>query len=709
MIRRTLIALSTLIVACGAEGPPPLPVAPTAARSSTTVPGSCDVARAHLGAASAALAEGRLQRALARLARIADTCSETRDEAASLRARITSTLQTPGDDAAGAAPARDQTDAYLRAARAYVDGRLDDAEKGALAAALAKGELTSEAAILAARLAQAKGDQPRARRWFARAHHALRDGAELRPRAPQADLFAWAAAHEGFRSAGRSCVEVAQREPPGSALSPDGRVAAFTTPTGVAWRVVPSRVLLHRVSLGPSRVVCFDDAARSVAVDSGDRSMLLGPLEGPWRKTEAPYPSHLLSNGVVGRDGSVLFPSFDARAERDHWYRAAPGDRRARRIPFPTPWMRPLLLADGSMVGLEGKLDGPMTMARFDASSGKRRESITKTDIDGDLVETSDGSRIVVARGEHLIVVEPATGRASRFARSPHAVVVGVAGSRVFSVNDAPPSAQAQDLGSGALAWAGIVDRFTTSARGGSRVVVALPEDVLAVDLARGTLTRYPLLAGAPDPQRPLDLAPPALSDDGAWLVYGDARRTSVYDVRDPARPVEVKRYGRGAHDAAFVPGAGVVHIRMQARAASVAYDVSRGAELPFDGKVIDEREARIRAQIESLGRLPARGEPCGFDEASDTVAVCSRDAIGVVRRVEGRLEAVHLTFPFGRQGAMVIDDQGFFDFVGDVPDAFRAAAACGDELPIEVCADRLEAPGMLARFLRGDLGYREP
>ena len=57
----------------------------------------------------------------------------------------------------------------------------------------------------------------------------------------------------------------------------------------------------------------------------------------------------------------------------------------------------------------------------------------------------------------------------------------------------------------------------------------------------------------------------------------------------------------------------------------------------------------------------------------------------------------------------MAIDERGYYDFFGDVPAWFRAAASCGDELPIEVCSDRLEEPGFLSKLLRGDLSYRGP
>ncbi|MFT3770163.1 MAG: hypothetical protein QM820_32440 [Minicystis sp.] len=674
------------------------------------MPQPCDLARARLDAAGASFAEGRLKRALARVARAVDQCPEIRGEAAALRARITAALDDPGEDAGSVAPAADQARVYHAAARAHVEGRMAEAEKGALAAALVKGELTAESAILAARSAQARGDEPRARRWFARAHHAAcAGGCALMPRAPRSDLFAWAAAHAGFRSFRRSCLGAARQDPPLSALSPDGRVVASPTPAGIALRAVPSRVLLRDLPLKSSQVVCFNDSARMIAVDAGDRTMHLGPLEGPHRVTEVPHPTQFGKNGIVGRDGSAFFPSFVIRDQLDRWYRASPGDRSAHRIPLPTPWIQPLLLADGSLVGFEGKPDQIMNLARFDASRGTRRGTIAKTDNSTDLAETPDGSRIVYPSGESLVVIDLAARRVQHHACSRSAGILGLTRAKVFAEHDLPPSVAAQDLTSGALSWAGVIDHFTVFARAGRRALVALPEGVLAVDLASGALTRYPLGAGAPDPQHPLDLSRPAISDDGAWLVLGDDRRTSIYDVRDPARPVEVKRYDRAYHDAAFAPGSAVVHIRMRATEASRAYDAAARVEVPFDDRLVDAPEARVRERVEALGQLPARGEPCGFDDATSTAALCSSGSISLVRRIDGRLESVRLTITFGRVGAMVIDDQGFFEFVGDIPDAFRAAAACGDELPIEVCADRFEAKGMLARFLRGDVGYRDP
>ena len=56
----------------------------------------------------------------------------------------------------------------------------------------------------------------------------------------------------------------------------------------------------------------------------------------------------------------------------------------------------------------------------------------------------------------------------------------------------------------------------------------------------------------------------------------------------------------------------------------------------------------------------------------------------------------------------MALGDQGYYEIFGDPPRAFRDTASCG-ELPIEVCADRFEVKGLAARFVAGNMSYREP
>jgi hypothetical protein len=73
-----------------------------------------------------------------------------------------------------------------------------------------------------------------------------------------------------------------------------------------------------------------------------------------------------------------------------------------------------------------------------------------------------------------------------------------------------------------------------------------------------------------------------------------------------------------------------------------------------------------------------------------------------------GANSTMTLRFVRGMAAGMALDDQGYYEMFGDPPRAFRDVASCG-ELPIEVCADRFEVKGLVARFVAGDLSYREP
>jgi hypothetical protein len=70
-----------------------------------------------------------------------------------------------------------------------------------------------------------------------------------------------------------------------------------------------------------------------------------------------------------------------------------------------------------------------------------------------------------------------------------------------------------------------------------------------------------------------------------------------------------------------------------------------------------------------------------------------------------GSLEKARVVL--GTEGGFVTDDKGYYEFFGPVTDAFRASATCGPDLPIELCSDRFEAPGLLEKFLHGDFTYR--
>lgn len=106
---------------------------------------------------------------------------------------------------------------------------------------------------------------------------------------------------------------------------------------------------------------------------------------------------------------------------------------------------------------------------------------------------------------------------------------------------------------------------------------------------------------------------------------------------------------------------------------------------------------------------LGIAGDVGSFDGRADLFVIGSRDEVGLGQIVRGKIARLRITFAFGMPGGMAIDEEGYYEFFGNVSAGFRASAACGDEWPIEMCSDRFEAPGLLQKFLRGDLSYRAP
>lgn len=498
----------------------------------------------------------------------------------------------------------------MRRAALFCFGALEAAEKGAISVALTKGHFAREARVLLARIAEARHDDVRARRWFARV---LRDAdiagePAVRVVAPSSDFFAWSASHAGFRAWGPSCMARATEASRPVALTADARVAIFGTSTGATLRGVPSRVLLDERALTASEFVCFNDAARATVTYGGALTIQLAPLAGPTQSLGVADPLSVDAFGFVGADGTAFLPRYldNDKLLRDSF---------------------------GRLVGLVG----------------------ATTVVEQDQKE-----------------------------------------------------AVAEDLTTGERTWAGVIDHFERFDRSGRRLLALLPEDILAVDLASGAVTRYAIPTQVSGPDSSLRRSHAALSDDGSILVSGIGDQTTLYDVRDPAAPKAITTFAGRLVEASFAPGSSVARLFMGAPGGKRAYDAALRKEVPLGDGAIEERPLQID-RIAGLARLDPNTKVCAFDEATGTIALCARDYLALAHPANGRLEAVRLTFAFGRAGGMAIDERGYYDFFGDVPAWFRAAASCGDELPIEVCSDRLEEPGFLSKLLRGDLSYRGP
>jgi hypothetical protein len=679
---------------------------------SAAAPSSCDVAAAAIRAATIAEGEGRLLRAERGLASAGAICPALRADAEAARARVVAALDDARGDSAGIEASVNEVDDYAAAARAFLDMRLDEAEKRGLAVALAKGRLAVEAQILAARLAEHRHDPARARRWFARALRGA--AAAAKPEAPRPDGFAWTASIAGFHPWPPSCMSRSVGDAHPVALTPDATVALFGAPDGVVLRAVPSRVLVADIALPDGAFVCFSDAARASVAYEGGLEVRLARSAGAAQTIKLPDPLGVEPFGFVGTDGAAFLPRYLDNDRTAEWYRAAPGDRIAHKIALPVGRgaIVPLLARGNSLLAFEGKADETMLLARFDPRTGKKIEPIARVSTGGTYAESSDGSRLVYTTGEDLFVVDFAAKSGKKLAREPFGRLVGLVGSAQV-VEEDRTQAIAQDLTTGARSWTGVIDRFEKFDRSGRRLLALLPEDILALDLASGSVVRYAIPAPVSEPHASNRRTHAALSDDGAFLISGIGDTTTIFDVHDPARPTVITTFAGRLLEASFAPASSVVRLLVDGPTGRRAYDAAQRKEASFAEGIIAPPPIP-RERIAALGTLDPGASICAFDEATGTIAVCPRDnlappAIAIARPINGRFESVRLTFAYGRAGGIAIDEQGYYDLFGDVPASFRASATCGRERPIDVCADRFETPGLAQKLLRGNLSYRAP
>ena len=626
LISTTVSACSQAIEPPHAKPPPPVPsTAPLALAAS-----NCETGRSLVDGALAAEREGRLGRAFRKLEWARATgCPELAASSTEAASRLAATLVPPwGDDTSGIERAKDNSEAYGAAARAFQAGKTVEAARGALASALAGENLRTEGLLIAARAAEAAGEDPRAKRMFARAYHAAcssgihADAASqcgLRPRMPRSDLFAYAAAIPGFRPWKPSCVLVTNVAG-GEALSPDGGVAVFATHPhpGVEFRLIPSRVLLGARGLNTSDFVCVGDAARTVMWFGTNGRLEVGAPGARPRTIDVPKDLRSDATGLVAADGTIFIPHFPDVSWGGDWYRAAPGDTRLRRIPLPTQEVPPVLLSDGSLLGYEGKANDPMPLARFDGATGKRLGPIALASRGIGYASMPDGKRVAYLRGDdEVAIVDPFAKTVVTSKRVPFTGPIGFSGPSlaIFPTTNRAQSFQ-QDLVIGARIPRDVIERFGP----------------LSSEAARLAVKRW----AAPE---------------------------------GPATPPSTTSDGQAARDLG--------------------------------------RDEAVQSLL--LRELGVGGDVASYDGRADLFVIGSRDEVGLARMVGGKIARLRITFAFGMPGGMAIDEEGYYEFFGDISAGFRAAAACGDEWPIEMCSDRFEAPGLLQKFLRGDLSYRAP
>ena len=629
---RLVLPFSTMLASCAPVSEPFRATPPPSSASMAPVeapPSACATGRALVEASFAAEREGRLVRAFRKLTWARATCPGLAASTADAASRVAAAMGPPWrDDAVGIERAKDDGEAYHGAARAFQAGKMVEAARGALAAALAGETYRTEGLLVAARSAEFAHDDARSRRMFARAYDAEcaseRDldspsQCALRPRMPRADLFAYAALVPGFRPWGPGCVTV-NTVAGGEALSPDGSVALFATypRLGVNLRLIPSRVLLGGRGLNASDFLCVGDGARTALWFGTNGRVEVGAPGGRLRTIDVPTEIRPNGTGFVAGDGAIFLPHFPEATWGGDWYRAGAEDTRLRRIPLPTQSVPPVLVPDGSLLGYQGKPDDRMPLARFDGKTGKRVEVIGDAGRGQHYTLMPDGKRVAYLLGDDTIaVVDPSAKTIVTSKRAAFVRPIGFSGpSRVLFAAGGSDQAVEQDLVTGVTIPRDVIARFGT----------------LSCDAARQAVTHW--------------------RDFGGATAQGSA---------SSAGPLPWST----AHAAALE---------------SLLY-----------------RELGLGAHVLQL------------DEHTETFVICTGSQVGLGRIVNGAVARLRITFTFGAMGGMAIDDDGYYEFFGDVPPGFRAASACGDEWPIEMCSDRFEAPGLLRKFARGDLSYREP
>jgi hypothetical protein len=226
--------------------------------------------------------------------------------------------------------------AYADAVGAWEAHRDDEAAKGAIGVGASGGPLAVEGFVLAARVAERKGDAPRARRMWARAYHAACRDAPCAPRAPREGVSTTVASLGRYIpwNPQERCTYTLRRAP----LVIAGTWLATGSGEAIELRETSSHVLLERlVPPGGAAFLCFSGDGQwraGVSPADGKRpaTLQLARKGGAW--ASIPLPAEISGESLfhVGNDGRAVIPQRRVNAVREETVYAtfAPGDAAAR-------------------------------------------------------------------------------------------------------------------------------------------------------------------------------------------------------------------------------------------------------------------------------------------------------------------------------------------------------------------------------------------
>jgi hypothetical protein len=205
--------------------------------------------------------------------------------------------------------------------------------------------------------------------------------------------------------------------------------------------------------------------------------------------------------------------------------------------------------------------------------------------------------------------------------------------------------------------------------------------------------------------------------DDRGRLLAFDNQRIRWFDGRTGKLLAEMK--SPESLDAASMRELGVVppstvvwrdHSEHTVVAADVATGTVRNASLLWHPPHTSRDPRNLETLTRVLGELPMGDPPRRWSDAGGfRVDAAWEDGVWVDVTGKGYLK---VALAADRKGALVVADDGRFEIVGQVPDAFRASLWCGhkgaDQLPVpgrpqrpvEVCAAAFEERGLVAAWL---------
>lgn len=688
-LRCSVLLLGTLLCACSA--PPPTPArAISNGRPSAiaTEAAPCALATTLVEGARRSVDDGRLLRAQIQLERARELCSQATEGASSLALGLQRDLGEDdgrahsssnalfGDDAVDTSTGEVES-TYRAAARAFRAGKLEETARLAMSAAIlgrrgaGARELTVEAFILAARAAEATGDPVKARRMFARAAWVQygRQG-EQAPRAtlPVGDLFTLAATFPGLTPPQAACGGGASDA---DSLTPDGQIAIFTRSDHIDLRLIPSRVLFDRVSLPPPTVgvrsprrVCFSADAAFVlehepgAARAGRLGESLRAISVPEKDFEY-WDDH---DAAVRSDGAAYLPNFRTSDDEMTWFQLKRGETSLRRATVAGGRSWEFLLGETGFLGSERtRSEVGFQAVVYDAATGKRRSSFPWANPSHEVIAARDGTWAAgPVNYDKIQRIDVEGARVQVFERPASSSILGIMGRSRVLLKDAPARQLfAMDTSIAELDGVVITEPRAQLANqrrsvGHGRVALRVADGISILDLRTGRATHEKL----------------SPRDADERILRGSPIRSAQPCRKGPA-------------------------------------ECSSKLDLFVSQGVLYRGHPRSTLTPERLGEVDATTDSANIleDPLTPGVLIFSEFPIVLATSRAGVLEKARVVL--GTEGGFVTDDEGYYEFFGPVTEAFRASATCGPDLPIELCSDRFEAPGLLERFLHDDFTYR--